>query len=78
MQPQVDLGLLIAGPFDSVFAGDNHTCAIQTNGSLMCWGSNANGQLGIVNALSLYNPTAVDLGSGANEPSIAITYARRG
>ena len=30
-----------------VAAGGDHTCAIQTNGSIKCWGANSSGQLGI-------------------------------
>jgi len=29
-------------------AGDNHTCAVQKNQQVICWGSNQNGQLGVV------------------------------
>ncbi|MCB9617136.1 MAG: hypothetical protein H6722_32300 [Sandaracinus sp.] len=30
----------------SVAAGDRHTCAALTDGSVFCWGSDGNGQLG--------------------------------
>src|SRR5262249_54256312 len=28
-------------------AGEEHTCAVMTDGTVRCWGSNSNGQLGI-------------------------------
>jgi alpha-tubulin suppressor-like RCC1 family protein len=37
----------------NVSAGDSHTCAIKTNGTLFCWGSNSVGELG--NTLNSYN-----------------------
>lgn len=36
-----------------VAAGGDHTCAIQTNGSIKCWGSNSSGQLGIGNQTTM-------------------------
>src|SRR5438128_1309871 len=35
-----------AGAFSSVAAGYGHTCAIRTDGTLWCWGSNYSGELG--------------------------------
>ncbi len=44
----------------SVSAGENHTCAVTTAGSLKCWGYDYSGQLG--NDLALTNkPTPVDV-----------------
>jgi alpha-tubulin suppressor-like RCC1 family protein len=47
-RPPVDIG----GPAKSVVAGSNHTCALRTDGAVICWGANASGQLG-------YGSTAV-------------------
>jgi alpha-tubulin suppressor-like RCC1 family protein len=41
----VDVGGL-PGPAQAVAAGDQHTCALLTGGSVVCWGANASGQLG--------------------------------
>lgn len=39
-----------------VAAGDNHTCALLSNGQLKCWGLDGNGQLGYGNTNSLFTP----------------------
>ena len=36
----------IAGGVTQVSAGGSHSCAVTSNGSVSCWGSNADGQLG--------------------------------
>ncbi len=41
----VDVGGL-PGPAQSIAAGDQHTCALLADGSVVCWGANASGQLG--------------------------------
>ena len=59
---------LLAGVATSVSAGDYHTCSILSNGSLMCWGSNSYGELGIwTNVTSISTPTAVDFDGGAGK-----------
>ena len=45
-----------------VTAGDNHTCAIMTNGNLYCWGSNNAGKLGDGYA-SAYKTTPMQVGN---------------
>jgi alpha-tubulin suppressor-like RCC1 family protein len=40
-------------------AGDLHTCAIEVDGTLWCWGENGNGQLGQGNTADLAVPTQV-------------------
>ena len=51
----------------SVTLGDHHGCAIKTDGSLWCWGSNASGQLGFNSNLNLettgFVPTQEDSAS---------------
>lgn len=51
------------GPWLSVSAGQNHTCGLQADFSLWCWGSNADGQLGIGSNAAATAPALVAPGS---------------
>lgn len=66
----------------SVTAGGHHTCAILDNGSVKCWGYNAEGQLGIGDTV-LHGDGAgemgdalpsVNLGSGRTATRVVATY----
>ena len=52
---------------------NSHTCAVLDNGSLMCWGANGDGQLGIgnISANGVWEPTFVNVGSGVTAISVA-------
>src|SRR5581483_494983 len=45
--------------WSSVSAGSIHACAAKTDGTLWCWGSNGNGQLGIGSTTQKTSPTQV-------------------
>ena len=56
----------------SVSVGYMHACAVLNDGKLMCWGSNADGQLGIgVQGGSSVSPAGVNLGSGRTAKAVA-------
>ena len=43
----------------SVSAGDSHSCAVLSNGTLQCWGYNGNGELGLGSTANSSRPTVV-------------------
>ena len=43
------------GPWSAVTTGEQHTCAVRTDGATLCWGANGEGALGIGG--SLLDPT---------------------
>ncbi len=64
----------------SLSAGDSHTCALRTDGSVWCWGENASGQLGDGTTSAHNAPTRVMGVDGVVEVRVSAsrTCARRG
>ena len=44
----------------AIAAGESHTCALKTDGSVVCWGANHSGQLGDGSTLTRTTPVRVD------------------
>jgi hypothetical protein len=49
-----------------ITAGDVHSCSVSSDGSVACWGSNLNGQIGTENRTDATIPQRVDLGNDPN------------
>ena len=58
-QGGVSIPLQVTGAWDSISAGQAHTCGIMSDQSLWCWGDNSNGQLGSGSQTSSSTPVAV-------------------
>ena len=52
--------------------GDNHTCAILDDGSVVCWGLNIDGQLGDETSTARNVPVDADLGEGRSAVAISL------
>lgn len=57
--------VMIGAAIDGVSAGIGHTCAIQSNGALRCWGQGFNGQLGYGNTNSIGDDETPSAAPGA-------------
>jgi alpha-tubulin suppressor-like RCC1 family protein len=51
----------LQGPVTAITAGGDHACAV-VQGSVYCWGSNSNGQLGVAGVTLAYAPFRVEVG----------------
>lgn len=58
--PRREPALVDGGPWISVAAGDRHTCAVKSEGTLSCWGSNDQGQVGNRDETQIAFPTLVN------------------
>jgi alpha-tubulin suppressor-like RCC1 family protein len=45
----------------SISAGGSHTCGLQTDGTLWCWGNNVGGQLGDGSGVNQYSPVHIGI-----------------
>ncbi len=76
--PTVSLGLPTGVRVTSIAAGDAHTCALLSTGTVKCWGSGGNGRLGSGDELSRGDEAdemgaalpVVDVGSGRTVKAI--------
>jgi alpha-tubulin suppressor-like RCC1 family protein len=65
----------------AISAGADHTCAVLDNGTVLCWGSGADGQLGYGNTNSVGKTDTpasvgpVDLGAGRTAKAISVGHS---
>ena len=64
----VDLGKGVTAK--AIDAGGSHTCVIDNDDAVRCWGDNSSGQLGTDEVRSSSNPIVVDLGKGVTAKAI--------
>lgn len=57
--------------FIDVVVGDNHSCGLKANGTVMCWGYNGEGQLGIGDSYTRSSLVPVDVPGVTNAVAIA-------
>jgi alpha-tubulin suppressor-like RCC1 family protein len=62
------------GPWIAPAAGSDHTCALAADGSVWCWGGNANGQLGTGDRTSRPEPRRVPLSGKAIDLRTAFEF----
>ncbi|MCC6335957.1 MAG: hypothetical protein IT380_18445 [Myxococcales bacterium] len=59
-QTTVQVTFTVVQPvFTRVAGGNTHSCALTASGRVLCWGNNANGQVGVPGAAQHLTPTAV-------------------
>ena len=61
--------------FQSIAAGNIHTCALTTEGKAYCWGQGGSGRLGNNSTTNSSTPVAVQMPAGVSFQSITAGYA---
>ena|GEM_PF-407342 len=69
-----EIGRGLAFAVNSVGVGELHSCAVALDGTLYCWGSNSNGQVGDGTFTAALNPTPVAVPPGVKIASVAVGY----
>ena len=62
----------VLGNIVQISAGDRHTCALNSSGNVLCWGSNGRGQLGDDSTNSRSYPAFVVQSDGSTTPLIGV------
>jgi alpha-tubulin suppressor-like RCC1 family protein len=65
-------GITSSNPAAVISAGGNHSCAILTDGTVRCWGSNAEGQIGDGTTSQRNTPASVS-GITSSNPAVEIS-----
>jgi alpha-tubulin suppressor-like RCC1 family protein len=66
----------LAHAVSAVSAGFDHTCVTSTDGGVQCWGSDADGQLGVGRSPQVRDPTdVVAIGGGASRLATGASHA---
>jgi alpha-tubulin suppressor-like RCC1 family protein len=63
--------------FSQVSSGGGHSCGVDSNHQLWCWGENQQGQSTAASSSSLQEPTLVDNGSGLPIPADNVAVGRQ-
>jgi len=68
-EPEPSPRLLAESVFTMICTGEKHACALQQDGTLVCWGGNEAGQLGLGDRLARARPTPI--GGGLRFSAVA-------
>ena len=66
-----------AASFSQLSSGGGHSCGVDGNHELWCWGENQAGQSAAASSASLQKPTLVDSGAGAPIPADSVAVGRQ-
>lgn len=68
-------GALSGKSLVSISAGDDHTCAVSTEGAVYCWGLNANSQVGDGTTATTFSPVLANAMNGISNGTVASVSA---